>query len=153
MTGSPAGFASGQGPVPVALWWYVLRDGWQMWCVPPCFSSLHQLGISQGNEGSSALNPGAYSRWWFRFNPSLLFPLQSEHFSFLGINNQSNLTDMRCRTTFYTALGRLLMVDLGTGVFSWEPEQNSVVWVPGSAVSCELLRERMLGMRKAKWDK
>ncbi|KFO53091.1 Exportin-7, partial [Corvus brachyrhynchos] len=36
----------------------------------------------------------------------------SEHFSFLGINNQSNLTDMRCRTTFYTALGRLLMVDL-----------------------------------------
>ncbi|XP_078521642.1 exportin-7 [Lissotriton helveticus] len=37
----------------------------------------------------------------------------SEHFSFLGINNQSNMTDMRCRTTFYTALGRLLMVDLG----------------------------------------
>ncbi|NWR52613.1 XPO7 protein, partial [Regulus satrapa] len=37
----------------------------------------------------------------------------SEHFSFLGINNQSNLADMRCRTTFYTALGRLLMVDLG----------------------------------------
>ncbi|TNN44937.1 Exportin-7 [Liparis tanakae] len=36
----------------------------------------------------------------------------SEHFSFLGINNQSNLSDMRCRTTFYTALGRLLMVDL-----------------------------------------
>ncbi|NXG04507.1 XPO7 protein, partial [Sakesphorus luctuosus] len=42
-----------------------------------------------------------------------VFPFQSEHFSFLGINNQSNLTDMRCRTTFYTALGRLLMVDLG----------------------------------------
>lgn len=41
---------------------------------------------------------------------------QSEHFSFLGINNQSNLTDMRCRTTFYTALGRLLMVDLGTAI-------------------------------------
>ncbi|PIN99540.1 hypothetical protein AB205_0221830 [Aquarana catesbeiana] len=37
----------------------------------------------------------------------------SEHFSFLGINSQSNLSDMRCRTTFYTALGRLLMVDLG----------------------------------------
>ncbi|KAK2501122.1 hypothetical protein MC885_005944, partial [Smutsia gigantea] len=37
----------------------------------------------------------------------------SEHFSFLGVNNQSNMTDMRCRTTFYTALGRLLMVDLG----------------------------------------
>ncbi|TKS85097.1 Exportin-7 [Collichthys lucidus] len=38
---------------------------------------------------------------------------KSEHFSFLGVNNQSNLSDMRCRTTFYTALGRLLMVDLG----------------------------------------
>uniref|UniRef100_A0A8C9TKZ7 Exportin 7 n=1 Tax=Scleropages formosus TaxID=113540 RepID=A0A8C9TKZ7_SCLFO len=45
----------------------------------------------------------------------VLFSLsqQSEHFSFLGVNNQSNLSDMRCRTTFYTALGRLLMVDLG----------------------------------------
>ncbi|RXN19926.1 Exportin-7 [Labeo rohita] len=38
---------------------------------------------------------------------------KSEHFSFLGVNNQANLSDMRCRTTFYTALGRLLMVDLG----------------------------------------
>ncbi|XP_077991950.1 exportin-7-like [Glandiceps talaboti] len=36
----------------------------------------------------------------------------SEHFSFLGING-TTLNDMRCRTTFYTALGRLLMVDLG----------------------------------------
>ncbi|KAB1256101.1 Exportin-7, partial [Camelus dromedarius] len=49
---------------------------------------------------------------------SIGYPFQnrtcrSEHFAFLGINNQSNLTDMRCRTTFYTALGRLLMVDLG----------------------------------------
>ena len=42
---------------------------------------------------------------------------QSEHFSFLGVNNQSNLSDMRCRTTFYTALGRLLMVDLGNCTF------------------------------------
>ncbi|XP_032806398.1 exportin-7 isoform X1 [Petromyzon marinus] len=37
----------------------------------------------------------------------------SEHFPFLGINSQSSLSDMRCRTTFYTALGRLLIVDLG----------------------------------------
>lgn len=43
----------------------------------------------------------------------VVFRCQSEHFSFLGVNNQSNLSDMRCRTTFYTALGRLLMVDLG----------------------------------------
>ncbi len=38
----------------------------------------------------------------------------SEHFPFLGVNNVSNqMNDMRCRTTFYTALGRLLMVELG----------------------------------------
>lgn len=61
-----------------------------------------------------APNAGACSSKWFPFNLCPLFFLQSEHFSFLGINNQSNLTDMRCRTTFYTALGRLLMVDLGT---------------------------------------
>ncbi|XP_076102861.1 exportin-7-like [Mytilus galloprovincialis] len=38
----------------------------------------------------------------------------SEHFPFLGINTTSTtMADMRCRTTFYTALGRLLLVDLG----------------------------------------
>ncbi|GFR81724.1 exportin-7 [Elysia marginata] len=39
----------------------------------------------------------------------------SEHFPFLGINNGAGggPGDMRCRTTFYTALGRLLLVDLG----------------------------------------
>ncbi|XP_041371291.1 exportin-7-like isoform X3 [Gigantopelta aegis] len=41
----------------------------------------------------------------------------SEHFPFLGISVNSTastpLADMRCRTTFYTALGRLLLVDLG----------------------------------------
>lgn len=35
----------------------------------------------------------------------------SEHFPFLGNNMQ--ISDMRCRSTFYTSLGRLLMVDLG----------------------------------------
>lgn len=35
----------------------------------------------------------------------------SEHFPFLGTN--SSLTEMRCRTMFYTSLGRLLMFDLG----------------------------------------
>ncbi|KPP68145.1 exportin-7-like [Scleropages formosus] len=48
----------------------------------------------------------------------------SEHFSFLGVNNQSNLSDMRCRTTFYTALGRLLMVDLGEGPSPGEDEDQ-----------------------------
>ncbi len=37
----------------------------------------------------------------------------SDHFPFLGINGTFSVSDMRCRTTFYTALGRLLMVDLG----------------------------------------
>ncbi|XP_025093793.1 exportin-7-like isoform X2 [Pomacea canaliculata] len=38
----------------------------------------------------------------------------SEHFPFLGITtNNSPISDMRCRTTFYTSLGRLLLVDLG----------------------------------------
>ncbi|XP_005376382.1 PREDICTED: ran-binding protein 17 isoform X3 [Chinchilla lanigera] len=37
----------------------------------------------------------------------------SEHFPFLGINDSYSLSDLRCRTTFYTALTRLLMVDLG----------------------------------------
>ncbi|XP_029649457.1 exportin-7 isoform X2 [Octopus sinensis] len=38
----------------------------------------------------------------------------SDHFPFLGVNTNGNImADMRCRTTFYTALGRLLLVDLG----------------------------------------
>ncbi|XP_032116220.1 ran-binding protein 17 isoform X2 [Sapajus apella] len=37
----------------------------------------------------------------------------SEHFPFLGISESYSLSDFRCRTTFYTALTRLLMVDLG----------------------------------------
>ncbi|RWS31317.1 exportin-7-like protein [Leptotrombidium deliense] len=35
----------------------------------------------------------------------------SEHFPFLG--NAAQINDMRCRSTFYTSLGRLLMIDLG----------------------------------------
>jgi hypothetical protein len=38
---------------------------------------------------------------------------QSEHFPFLGIQSGRPYSDMRCRTTFYIALGRLLIVDLG----------------------------------------
>ncbi|NXD10884.1 RBP17 protein, partial [Nothocercus nigrocapillus] len=36
-----------------------------------------------------------------------------KHFPFLGITDNYSLSDLRCRTTFYTALTRLLMVDLG----------------------------------------
>lgn len=39
--------------------------------------------------------------------------LQSEHFPFLGTHTTRAYKDMRSRTTFYIALGRLLMVDLG----------------------------------------
>ncbi|VCX37438.1 unnamed protein product, partial [Gulo gulo] len=37
----------------------------------------------------------------------------SEHFPFLGISDNYSVSDFRCRTIFYTALTRLLMVDLG----------------------------------------
>uniref|UniRef100_A0A8D0ED84 RAN binding protein 17 n=2 Tax=Salvator merianae TaxID=96440 RepID=A0A8D0ED84_SALMN len=37
----------------------------------------------------------------------------SKHFPFLGVNDNYSLSDLRCRTTFYTALTRLLMVELG----------------------------------------
>lgn len=36
---------------------------------------------------------------------------QSEHFAFLG--NGIAVSEMRCRSMFYTSLGRLLMVELG----------------------------------------
>lgn len=35
----------------------------------------------------------------------------NEHFPFLGFS-QNSIKDMRCRTIFYTALGRLLNLDL-----------------------------------------
>ncbi|UYV75244.1 XPO7 [Cordylochernes scorpioides] len=35
----------------------------------------------------------------------------SEHFPFLGSSSQ--MTDTRCRSTFYTSLGRMLMIELG----------------------------------------
>ena len=38
---------------------------------------------------------------------------QAEHFPFLGAHSGVQYLDMRCRTTFYVALGRLLIVDLG----------------------------------------
>ncbi|XP_053935534.1 ran-binding protein 17 isoform X5 [Cuculus canorus] len=37
----------------------------------------------------------------------------SKHFPFLDISNNYSLSDLRCRTVFYTALTRLLMVDVG----------------------------------------
>ena len=38
--------------------------------------------------------------------------LQIKHFPFLG--SESKISDLRCRTNFYTSLGRLLIVDLGS---------------------------------------
>lgn len=48
---------------------------------------------------------------FINLNVKLFYLFQSEHFPFLGTN--SSLTEMRCRTMFYTSLGRLLMFDLG----------------------------------------
>lgn len=63
--------------------------------------------------------------------------LQSEHFSFLGSNVA--ISEMRCRSMFYTSLGRLLMVDLGedeerfynfmlplTSKFSWRAYRTMI---------------------------
>eukprot|EP00731_Ephydatia_muelleri_P021099 Em0013g826a len=47
-----------------------------------------------------------------------------EHFAFLDVSH-SNL-DLRCRTTFYTALGRLLLVDLGENEESY-PRVTTIV--------------------------
>ncbi|XP_071670919.1 ran-binding protein 17 isoform X2 [Patagioenas fasciata] len=38
---------------------------------------------------------------------------KSKHFPFLGVSGECGLSYLRCRTVFYTALTRLLMVDLG----------------------------------------
>ena len=35
----------------------------------------------------------------------------TEHYPFLGVS--VSVTEMRCRSMFYTSLGRLLLVDLG----------------------------------------
>ncbi|NXK73058.1 RBP17 protein, partial [Amazona guildingii] len=37
----------------------------------------------------------------------------SKHFPFLGISDNSSLSDLRCQTVFYITLLHLLMVDLG----------------------------------------
>ncbi|NXB77546.1 XPO7 protein, partial [Donacobius atricapilla] len=89
-------------------------------CEPITSKTLQLLNdLSIGYPSGKAPEPSGKGIWDVRKLVKLSavqFMLNnhtSEHFSFLGINNQSNLTDMRCRTTFYTALGRLLMVDLG----------------------------------------
>lgn len=57
----------------------------------------------------------------FRHNLSLfdfsLTSFQSEYFSFLG---PGNMTNSRCRSIFYTCLGRLLILDLNEDVASFE---------------------------------
>uniref|UniRef100_A0A671QS97 Exportin-7-like n=1 Tax=Sinocyclocheilus anshuiensis TaxID=1608454 RepID=A0A671QS97_9TELE len=78
-------------------------------CEPITFKTLQLLNdLSIGYPYTSVRKLVKLSAVQFMLNNHT-----SEHFSFLGVNNQANLSDMRCRTTFYTALGRLLMVDLG----------------------------------------
>ena len=48
----------------------------------------------------------------FDFCYSAYFAFQPKHFPFLNIA-VSRQVDTRCRTLFYTALGRLLLVELG----------------------------------------
>ena len=63
---------------------------------------------------ASLVDPLAGCLIQVRLSSKRHFCFQSDHFPFLGISaGNSPMADMRCRTTFYTALGRLLMVDLG----------------------------------------
>lgn len=49
--------------------------------------------------------------FWVFFINFFFWFFQGEFFSFLGTNIA--VGEMRCRSMFYTSLGRLLMVDLG----------------------------------------
>ena len=68
-----------------------------------CIILLSSLSGSTIKE-SFAVAPANYFLFIF---------FQSEHFPFLGTHTTRAYKDMRSRTTFYIALGRLLMVDLG----------------------------------------
>ncbi|XP_026676382.1 exportin-7-like [Diaphorina citri] len=69
--------------------------------------------ILQNPQGlSDANNYHEFCRLLARLKSNYQLVLQSEHFPFLG-NNVADVSEMRCRSMFYTSLGRLLMVDLG----------------------------------------
>ncbi|XP_027043179.1 exportin-7-like [Pocillopora damicornis] len=59
----------------------------------------------------------------------------SEHFPFLGSHASRAYKDMRSRTTFYVALGRLLMVDLGEDEEKFESFMSPITTTMDSVAS------------------
>lgn len=70
--------------------------------------------------------------------------LQSEHFPFLGPN--VDISEMKCRTTFYTSMGRLLLVDLGEDEDRFE--QFMMPLASNSCLSFQLLFSESAGYIK-----
>ncbi|XP_044172715.1 exportin-7-like [Acropora millepora] len=66
----------------------------------------------------------------------------SEHFPFLGIHASRPYKDMRSRTTFYIALGRLLMVDLGEDEDKFETFMTPITVAMDSVASRLVSAER-----------
>lgn len=64
-----------------------------------------------------------------KFNVIIFIDIQREHFPFLG--NNVAVTEMRCRSMFYTSLGRLLMVDLGE-----DEERFHTFMLPLTGIQC-----------------
>ncbi|PFX28448.1 Exportin-7 [Stylophora pistillata] len=60
---------------------------------------------------------------------------KSEHFPFLGTHASRAYKDMRSRTTFYVALGRLLMVDLGEDEEKFESFMSPITTTMDSVAS------------------
>ncbi|KAK2573063.1 Exportin-7 [Acropora cervicornis] len=71
-----------------------------------------------------------------------LLTVPSEHFPFLGIHASRPYKDMRSRTTFYIALGRLLMVDLGEDEDKFETFMTPITVAMDSVASRLVSAER-----------
>ena len=112
-TGVQFQFRSGDGPIPLQ---FQFRSGG--WADPTT------VPVPVGGWADPTTVPVPVGGWadpttiklfllfrQFVFCTCTFVFLQAEHFPFLSVTH-SNL-DMRCRTTFYTALGRLLIVELG----------------------------------------
>ena len=78
----------------------------------------------------------------------------AEHYPFLGVN--VGVTEMRCRSMFYTSLGRLLMVDLGEDEDKFEQfmipltsafEQLGQV-LAGGGYNSEEVRKTVIGLAR-----
>lgn len=77
------------------------------------------------------------------------FPFQREHFSFLGTGAVSA---SRCRSMFYTCLGRLLMVDLSEDVERFNtfmmPLTNTIENMVIMSFPSEEARKELIGLSR-----